>query len=218
MRNVLPSVGRFLDGRLSWLSRLLLLVGVACLVGAVFLPLWNVRLVAPQYQEGLNLTIYAYKIEGGNGGQDLVEINALNHYIGMKAIESADFAEMTWVPFILGAFVLLSLRAIAFGRMGNVVDLFTMFTYFGVFSLGSFYYRMWSYGHHLDPKAAITIEPFTPPIFGQNQIANFTEWSYPQIGSYLMLGYVVCLLTAAWYSRNPAGLQPSGVPATGMLT
>ena len=30
------------------------------------------------------------------------EINTLNHYIGMKPIVQADFAEMTWMPFAIG--------------------------------------------------------------------------------------------------------------------
>lgn len=166
------------------------------------LPLWRITLVAPQYQEGLRLTIHSYKISGGNGGQDLVEINNLNHYIGMKQIEESDFVEITWLPFALGIFVLLALRTAVHGRMGQILDLFALFSYLGVFSLGLFYHRMYTYGHNLDPKAPMTIEPFMPVIIGKNQIANFTQWSYPQAGGWLMLLVPVLLFMAAWISRK----------------
>ena len=122
-----------------------------------FQPLWRIHLVAPQYREGLVLDMYAYKIEGGNGGQDLAEINMLNHYIGMKAIEAADFVEMQWIPFVIGVFTLIGLRAVAIGRIGSLVDLGVLFLYFGAFSLASFVYRLYTYGHQLDPKAPMTI-------------------------------------------------------------
>ena len=193
---------RFLDRPLNPWSRLLLVLAAGLIAFIAFLPLWRITLVAPQYQEGLRLTIYAYKIVGGNDGQDLVEINNLNHYIGMKPIEESDFVEITWMPFALGIFVLLALRAAVHGRMSQVVDLFALFTYLGLFSMGLFYHRMYTYGHELDPTAPMTIEPFTPVIIGENQIANFTQWSYPQAGGWLMLLVPVLLLLAGWFSRR----------------
>ena len=98
---------RFLDRPLSGVSRGLVLLGIVALVTGALLPLWRIQLVAPQYQEGLTLEMYTHKIAAGNGGQDLAEINTLNHYIGMKPIAQADFAEMTWMPFAIGVFALL---------------------------------------------------------------------------------------------------------------
>lgn len=202
MRPFLKSEYRFLSKPLNLVSRICLLVG-ALAIGLSFLfPLWNIYLEAPQYQEGLQLDIYAYQLKAGNNGQDLFEINNLNHYIGMKPIKEADFVEMRWMPFALGLFILLALRAAVFGQMGNLVDLFALFSYFGLFSLGAFYYRLYSYGHNLDPTAPMTIEPFTPELFGKNEIANFTQWSYPQMGSYLLIVFVVAILAAAWFSRK----------------
>ncbi len=202
MRPFLKSEYRFLSKPLNLVSRICLLVG-ALAIGLSFLfPLWNIYLEAPQYQEGLQLDIYAYQLKAGNNGQDLFEINNLNHYIGMKPIKEADFVEMRWMPFALGLFILLALRAAVFGQMGNLVDLFALFSYFGLFSLGAFYYRLYSYGHNLDPNAPMTIEPFTPELFGKNEIANFTQWSYPQMGSYLLIVFVVAILAAAWFSRK----------------
>lgn len=202
MQTFLSRENRFLHRPLNLRSRILILVPALLLTAAIFLPLWKITLVAPQYQEGLRLNIYAYKIVGGNGGNDLNEINNLNHYIGMRPIREADFVEMKWVPFALGLFVLLGLRVVVHGEMHQLVDLFFLFVYFGVFSMGSFYYRLYTYGHNLDPKAPVEIEPFTPVLMGENQIANFTQWSYPQVGAYLLVIFPVALILAAWLSRK----------------
>src|SRR4029434_5043360 len=107
-----------------------------------------------------------------------------------------------WMPFILGAFVIFTLRAAVFGMMRYAVDLFALFSYFAAFSLGSFVYRMWQYGHQLDAKAPVHIKPFTPVIFGTQQIANFAQSSFPQLGTYLLAIYVACLVLAIWFSRK----------------
>jgi copper chaperone NosL len=194
---------RFLFKPLTLTSRLLLLVAAAAVAASLFFPLWKLVLIAPQYPEGLRLSIYSWKIEGGGlNGNDLNEINNLNHYIGMKTIQQADFTEMQVMPFMFGIFVMLALRAAVLGTMRAIVDLFMLASWFGVFSIGSFYYRLWSYGHNLDPKAPMTIEPFTPLIFGTQQIANFQQSSYPQLGTYLLWVFMALLLAAMWCSRK----------------
>ncbi len=186
----------------SMVGRVLLVLAAFSLVASLFLPLWRIALVAPQYQEGLSLHIYTYKLIAGNNGQDLHEINNLNHYIGMKAIEQADFIEMRWVPFALGVFILLALRAAAIGIMRGVVDLLVLFLYFTAFSLGSFYYRLYTYGHELDPRAPMTIQPFTPVMIGEQQIANFVQTSYPDIGAIFLGLFPLLLIAAMWFSRR----------------
>lgn len=192
----------FLRRPLNLWSRFLLLLAAGTLVAAVFLPLWKIHLVAPQYREGLALHIYSHKLVGGNGGQDLHEINTLNHYIGMRTLSKEDFAEMKWMPFALGVFVLLSLRAAVIGRMASVIDLGVLFLYFTFFSLGNFYYRLYSYGHTLDPKAPMTIEPFTPVMIGSQKIANFVQTSLPQAGGLLLGVFILLVIAAGWSSRK----------------
>jgi copper chaperone NosL len=192
----------FLRRPLSVTSRLLMLAAAAVIVAAVFLPLWRIHLVAPQYREGLSLQIYSYQLVGGNSGQDLAEINGLNHYIGMKPLKQADFVEMNWLPFCFGIFALLALRAAALGRMISLVDLGVGFTYFGLFSLGNFYYRLYSYGHNLDPRAPMTIEPFTPVMIGTQKIANFVQTSLPDSGGWFMAAFPLLIIAAVWFSRK----------------
>ncbi len=201
--NLLHQEIRFLARPLNLWSRLLLLTAAATIVVSLFFPLWRLHLIAPQYSDGLDLYIYSYKIVGGGlNGQHLVEINNLNHYIGMKSIEAADFLEMRWMPFVFGLIALMILRSVVFGQMGNVVDLFAVYCYFGVFSIGSFWFRLYQYGHNLDPHAPMHIQPFTPLLMGVKQIANFREYSFPQAGAILLCLSVLIIMIAGWISRK----------------
>ena len=194
---------RFLHKSLNLWSRLFLFAAAITVAVSVLFPLWKLRLVAPQYSNGLTMQIYAYKIQGGGlNGNDINEINNLNHYIGMKKIQQADFTEMQIMPFMFGVFILLALRSVVFGEMKGVVDLFVLASYFGAFSIAAFYYRLWWYGHNLDPHAPVHIKPFTPLVFGSQKIANFTQSSYPEIGTYLLWVFMFLLALAIWFSRK----------------
>lgn len=196
-------------------GRLLMVAGAVLLAISIFLPLWQIHLVAPQYQEGLDLYIYSHKLEAGNEGQDLKEINTLNHYIGMAPIEEEDFAEMKFIPFLLGGFALLALRAAFFGKIAAVIDTLVLFVYFGAFSMWRFYYQLYTYAHNLDPKAPMDIDPFTPTLIGKKQIANFTQYSFPREGSALLLVAALCFAGAIWMGvrswgdGNQADEEPS---------
>jgi hypothetical protein len=58
----------------------------------------------------LALEIYSYQLEGGKtqNRDDLREINALNHYIGMRPLLESDFSEFTWLPFCIGGLMLFA--------------------------------------------------------------------------------------------------------------
>jgi hypothetical protein len=190
----------------GWLSQVLssrarfaVLGAGVLLIVALFFPLWKITMFANQFPEGLRLSIYAHQLVGGNGGADLQGINILNHYIGMREIHAADFVEMRFIPFVLGIFLLLGLRTAVFARVGNVVDLLVLFGYFSAFSLTVFAYRMYSYGHQLDPAAPIKVPGFTPPILGHQRIANFDVYSYPGVGSLLLGAFVIALLAILFF-------------------
>ena len=198
---------RFFELSLNLRERALI-GGAALLLGAVYLlPLWNLTMFAPQYPDGLRMNIYSYKLEGGRGGQDIREINILNHYIGMQELATEDFTEFKWMPFVVGAVGLLFLRAAVHGRMGDLVDVAVLYVYFASFSLWSFGYKLYSYGHNLAPTAAVKVGPFMPPMFGYKKLANFEVYSYPAAGSYLLAAVVVLLIAAvalAWRDDVPA--------------
>lgn len=192
----------FLQKPLNMTSRILLVIAALVVAASLWFPLWQLHLEAPQYEEGLRLDVYAWKIEGGRNGTDLNEINTLNHYIGMKPIRQADFTEMQVMPFMIGLFILLALRAVVFGQISSVIDLLAITIYFGLFSIGAFYYRLYHYGHTLDPQAAMSVKPFTPLLLGTQKIANFTQSSYPQAGTYILSAFTLLLILAIWLSRK----------------
>lgn len=196
----------FFELPLSLRSRVLILLGALALVPTYLFPLWQMTFYSNQYTDGLVLHIYTYQLEGAKSPNrdDLREINELNHYIGMRPLLESDFSEFGWLPLGIGALMLLALRAVIIGKMSPLVDVFVLFSYFGLFSLWSFYHRLYTYAHNLDPMAAMKVHPFTPPLFGIKQIANFTVYSYPDIASVGLVAFAAFLAAAIFFSRRSA--------------
>ncbi len=204
MEKIIQKATSFFDTPIDLMSRVIVVVAALMLLPTYFLPLWNMELYSNQFPEGLVLNIYSHKLEGGKSPNrdDLKEINSLNHYIGMRPLMEDDFTEFKWIPFVIGGVMLLALRVVVLGKMSKLVDLFVLFTYFGMFSLWSFYHKLYLYGHELDATAAVKVAPFTPPMFGHSTMANFEVYSYPQLGSYFMALVPALLLLAMWLSRK----------------
>jgi len=206
---LIEKLNQFLEKPLGLRPRGLLLAALLLLVPSYLFPLYEMTLFAPQYPDGLRLEIYSYKLDGGHGGQDVREVNVLNHYIGMKDLSTESFTEFKWIPFVVGALGLLFLRTAVQGKMANLVDVVVLYLYFSLFSLWSFAYKLYAYGHDLAPTAAVKVDPFMPPLFGYRKLANFEVYSYPGVGSYaLLLAAVVLFLTivvAARAGRDGAG-------------
>lgn len=204
MKSWLDKANRFFELPLTLRSRVLVLVGVVLLTPVFLFPLWNMTFKSNQYLDGLTLNIYAYQLKGGvtPNRDDLREINALNHYIGMRPLLESDFSEFVWIPFVIGTLGVLALRAMVIGKMAGLVDVFVIFTYFGLFSFWGFYNKLYAYGHHLDPTAAIKVPPFTPPLFGTQVVGNFTVSSYPGTASFALVAFALLLLTAIFLSRK----------------
>jgi copper chaperone NosL len=196
MRTLLDALNRHLDVKLGLTSRILLIVSAALLAITLTQPLWNLTMFAPQYPDGLRMDIYTHELRGGRSGQDVKEINVLNHYIGMRDLSTDDFTEFKWMPFAIGVLALVALRASVHGTTGALLDCVVLFAYFGAFSMWSFAHKLYVYGHTLSPGAAVRVTPFTPPIFGYEQIANFEVYSYPRAGTYFMLSAGVLLIAA----------------------
>jgi hypothetical protein len=198
MSQVLEKATTFFELPLALRSRALILIAVLVLLPAFYFPLWTMSFFSNQYTDGLVLRIYSYQMEGGKtpNRDDLREINSLNHYIGMRALQEEDFSEFTWVPLVIGILAILALRAMVIGKMSNLVDVFVLFVYFGAYSMWSFYHRLYLYGHNLDPTASIKVQPFTPPVFGSKVIANFTVNSFPSFGSYAFFAFALLLTVA----------------------
>ena len=214
MQAFLQRANRFLDEPIDLQARLMLLASAGLIVVTYVFPLWNLTMFAPQYPDGLRLDIYSYRLVGGNGGQDIPEINVLNHYIGMHNLVNESFTEFQWMPFVIGALGLLVLRTIVQGTVSALVDVTMLFVYFGAFSLWSFGFKLYTYGHDLAPDAAIKVKAFMLLMFGYRQIANFEVYSYPRSATYAMSVAILLLVTAlawTWWSSRRRGQAERGL-------
>jgi len=206
MREKLERFYHCLAQPLLFRSRILLAVSAIPLALAFSAPLWTLSMQAPQYPEGLRLNIYAHTVTG-----DVAEVNTLNHYIGMQAINRAALSDLDWIPFALGILILLLLRVAAIGDLRSLCDVLVLFLYFSAFSMARFAYQLHVFGHNLDPGAPFKVEPFTPAMLGTQQVANFTIISLPAGGSLWiglfaigLLSAVVWNFAASWNGREAA--------------
>lgn len=197
MKLMMDKFYEFLSRPLFGWSRLVLVALAIPLVLSFTAPLWRISMTAPQYPKGLYMDIYAYKLEGGEDGVHIQEINTLNHYIGMRKLDAAAAADLDWIPFALGALLLLTLRVAAIGTVRNLIDLAVMTGYVSAFAFGRFVYRLWVFGHDLDPTAPVRVKPFMPVVLGHKTVANFETYSLPQLGSYYLVTFTTGVFVVA---------------------
>jgi copper chaperone NosL len=174
----------YLGGAFSTRERRLIVAAALVLLPVFFLPLlpiWHMKLWAPQYREGLTLSIYTNTIRG-----DLDKINTLNHYVGMKAITPADFKEFSYLPQALTALGFCALLGALFNRRWLAILGWLVFTGFAVVMFSDYARWLYSYGHDLNPHAAIKLPTFTPPLVGYARMANFKVLSFPGAGTILL--------------------------------
>ncbi|MFN8291081.1 MAG: nitrous oxide reductase accessory protein NosL [Chitinophagaceae bacterium] len=187
------------------LIRLVLLICAVAMVMVLFVPLWRIDLVAPQYPEGLSLLIRPDRL---SGNVDI--INGLNHYIGMKTLHTADFAEFRVLPWLIGFFALLFLvTAITGSRKMLYVSTF-LFLCFGILAMYDFWKWEYNYGHNLNPDAAIVVPgmAYQPPLIGFRQLLNFSAYSYPAAGGWIFAGSGLLLLICTvmeWVKNSKQG-------------
>jgi copper chaperone NosL len=160
----------------------LLALAAVLLVSAIFLPLWGMTLVSVQYPEGLRMVVYPLRMEG-----ELREINMLNMYIGMSQISAAFFVELRMIAGLFAVTAAACVALIMLRRWWATLAPLGLMAGTAVYGLLRMRYRLYQYGHELDPLAPIDIEPFTPPMFGENQIAQFATYAYFSWGTLLPL-------------------------------
>lgn len=170
-------------GRLSRGARGLVLAAAVLLAGMYVTPLWQVRLAAPQYPEGIGMIIRLNTIEGMKE-HDLRNINALNHYIGMKEIVPDAIPELKLMPWILAGLIVTGVVVALLGRRRLLVGWTALLVLLGMAGLADFYRWGYDYGHNLDPKAIIVVPgmSYQPPVIGTKQLLNFRATSLPHVG------------------------------------
>ncbi|WP_102345061.1 hypothetical protein [Bacillus sp. Marseille-P3661] len=183
--------------KLSGTSIAILLTAAALLVVSIFLPWWGMEFFAPQYPEGLNIIVYPYKMEG-----EISIINGLNHYIGMKPFSEESFPELSYLPYIIG-FMAILIVVVALMRNKKVLyGLVSMFVVGGIVGIYDIHRWLKDYGTDLSPQAPIEVDPFIPPIIGENTLANFLTNSYFTYGSFLLGIVFLLLIIPIWKERT----------------
>ncbi len=172
---------KLFQGQISARSRVLILVTALIMLPSIFLPTWNIKLHAPQYPDGLNLTIYPTTVGG-----DLREVNLLNHYIGMKHIDPGEFPEFRFIPFFILRFLGLAVLAALVGRMPIAALGWLDFVVFGTVMLYTFQHWLWEFGNNLSPNAPLNVKPFTPHFIGATHVGQFSVTSTPAVGAMIM--------------------------------
>jgi len=180
------------------LPYLLLLTARVLILVSLFLPYWEMDLVAPQYPDNLHLTAYVNNLDG-----DVAEIDGLNHYIGMRPLGEAAQLERRYGVFALvGLVVMLELAALVHRRWAALLILPGVL--FPAIFLLDLHWWMSHFGQNLDPYAPLSnsIEPFVPPILGTGVIGQFKTVAEPGTGLWLAAGASVVMLLALWFHRR----------------
>jgi nitrous oxidase accessory protein len=151
------------------------------------LPLWQMTMRAPQYPKGLRLYAFGTRMQG-----DLSELNILNHYIGMPAVE-APALETSLFPIGIGLLVVLCLAAPAHAWLRRTAVAAAALMPIGI--LADLQWRLYEFGHALNPTAPIRLKPFTPLVIGQTQMGNFESTAMISWGVACLIGAALLLWT-----------------------
>jgi hypothetical protein len=198
------SEGKKILPRRPWVLHPAVRVGFAILTVGLFAssytqPIWVTRFVAPQYPYGLHLEVYLDRVTG-----DVMEVDLLNHYVGMRPMETMATVERR---LALGALIVVRL-------LGAIAPMFAKSTWqflfilpLVLFPLGmliDLYAWLWYAGHSLDPTSALgmSVKPFTPKLIGTQHVANFDVISGLGLGAYLQIAGALLLFGAAFVGRR----------------
>ncbi len=171
-------------------------------IGVVTAPIWYVALEAPNYPKKTfpnGIPVY-YHFDGFSG--DVFEMETINHFIGMDPMDrGAPYLRMAAPYALVFTAFLLVLFMVYNSKILNLLMLIPISL--PIIFIGFYSYWLYWFGHHMHQWGAFKIKPFTPTVFGDGKVAQFTTHSYPAIGFWLLVAIsVLCLL--ALISKNKA--------------
>lgn len=174
---------------LKKISQISIAISSLLLTIAYFVPIWRIDLWAPQYPEGLSMSIWLSKLSG-----QVDIINGLNHYIGMAHIKEEMFPEFKILPYAVAGIIYLGLITAFLKNRKILIGFLTVLILSGVVAMYDFWRWGYEYGHNLDDSAAIKVPgmAYQPPLIGYKELLNFGAYSIPDIGGWLfvLLGVV----------------------------
>ena len=186
------------DKKLFKVPTILFGIAAILLIISIFLPYWEMELLAPQYPKGLHITAYANRLTG-----DVFEIDGLNHYIGMRPLEEAAQFEKSVSVIGIATLSLLILAAI-FVHTKWVVLLVLPAILMPILFLADLQFWLWKFGTDLDPKAPLSsaIKPFVPTVLGRGIIAQFETIATPGTGLYLAIIASILCVVGLYFHRK----------------
>ncbi|MBS1487276.1 MAG: hypothetical protein JST43_06765 [Bacteroidetes bacterium] len=166
------------------ISRMAVLICALSLLTAYFVPLWQILMWAPQYPEGLAMKIWINDLSG-----DVKIISALNHYIGMRAIDTSMFPEFKYLIYLVAIIIGVGVLAFLINRRWSLLAFLAILVMAGFGALLDFYLWGYDYGHNLNPEAPIRVPgmSYQPPLLGSKQLLNFLAFSGPDIGGWIFI-------------------------------
>lgn len=185
-------------------TRKMLCIASACaasalLLASLSLPLWKMRMDAPQYQgdEALKVAVYPGKMIG-----DLDEIEHIQQYAGIKVPNH--LPQLDWLPgvflgaagvCIVAAFlpIVARRRTLIATASGICLALAT--------AAGMAQWQMYKIGHERTKSPLARVQSFTTPLLGDLKFANFHIKSRLGWGSFLIGGALLLQLAGARLSR-----------------
>ena len=181
--------------KISNTSRVIISLTSLTIIAAYFVPVWRIDLFAPQYPEGLVMKIWLNKLTG-----DVDIINGLNHYIGMKKISMEMFPELSYLVYVVAAFIIYGLVISITGSRIFLFIYLVVSAMGGALALYDFYQWGYDYGHNLNPDAPIKVPGmgYQPPLIGHKKLLNFDAYSMPDVGGYVVI-IVVLIAAVIWF-------------------
>ncbi|MBF0239075.1 MAG: cytochrome C [SAR324 cluster bacterium] len=173
----------------------------AYLIGYKTMPVWKVSLEAPQYPksaypDGIPVFFTLTDFQG-----KVVEMNVINHYIGMDPMDIGAYTVRKLVPFVYLIFILMLLAFLFYNGPGwwalGLIPALLPWYYLGFFS----YWLYW-FGHNLHAYGAFEVKPFMPTVLGDGKVAQFVTHSYPATGYYVLLGVFLTVILAVLIKRR----------------
>ncbi len=190
------------DGSSSPLAEFLLpsftlMLGAMLLIISMFVPYWKMTLYAPQYPQGLSVSVYINRLDG-----DVNEIDELNHYLGMPVLNEGGKLERALSVYMIVCLGLLLMAGVFVHNHWAAIFALPSLGFPFVFLL-DLKYILYRYGHSIDPTSALggAIKPFTPPLFGKGAIGQFSSYSSPQLGLVLSFAALCVVLIGLWFHR-----------------
>jgi copper chaperone NosL len=103
------------------------------------------------------------------------------------------------MPQLLACAIVAGLVVALLGRRGLLYAWAVLFTAGAVAGLGDFWKWGYQYGHQLDPHAAIKVPgmSYQPPVVGSKQLLNFHATSWPDLGGWIAIGALACVVVVA---------------------